>query len=164
MLRAMTVRCFFVLVAACSILYNSFCFSIDNPDAPDIVAEFETRSHKFEKAVNDDAQNTSDVVYAYGKYEQFLDKELNLAYEALTVQLSTDLKQDFQKSQKRWIDFRNEEFRFIERNWKVEQFGTSSVYSRGAYRTTIVKDRVLALLNYTKNYSSTGKKDSKLRK
>jgi GH24 family phage-related lysozyme (muramidase) len=44
-------------------------------------------------------------------------------------------------------------FEFIGTNWRTENFGSSAVISRGAYRTTLIKDRVILLLHYLKNYA-----------
>jgi uncharacterized protein YecT (DUF1311 family) len=138
---------FFMTIAATSIL------AIDNPDAPDYVAEFRARSKAHESAINQEARTTQDFVSAYAAYECFLDEELNSAYRSLMDRLDEKALQRLIQSQKNWLKYRDTEFEFIGTNWRTENFGSSAVISRGAYRTTLIKDRVILLLHYLKNYA-----------
>jgi uncharacterized protein YecT (DUF1311 family) len=134
------------------VLPGSLCFAIDNPDAPDFVAEFEARALKFETDVQNQGLNTNDTVHAYVEYEAFLDQELNQTYSALIQRIGSQSRKSLMDSQKRWLQFRDAEFLFVANNWTVENFGTSSALSIGVSRTKIIRDRVIELLHYLKNY------------
>jgi len=142
-----------ILLSFCMIIVGISSLAIDNPDMPDYVAEFRARSQVHESAINQEAQTTQDYVYAYAAYERFLDEELNSAYRSLIDRLDEKALQRLIRSQGSWLKYRDIEFEFIETNWRIENFGSSSVISRGAYRTTLVKDRVILLLHYLKNYA-----------
>lgn len=128
------------------------CRAIDNPDAPDYVADFQKRVEVFEAMIDQRAKTTQDTLEAYADYEKFLDKELNQAYKALSVKLGVDQLAKFKQSQRDWLRYRDSEFDFIAENWTTKNFGSSAVLSRGAYRTTLIRDRVILLLHYLKNY------------
>lgn len=133
-------------------LFGLPCFAIDNPDAPDFVAEFEVRAQKFEINVQNQGGNTADTHRAYSDYENFLDHELNQAYLVLIKHLNDQNKKDLIISQKQWLQFRDTEFLFIDNNWTMQNFGSSYVISRGASRIKILRDRIITLLHYLKNY------------
>ncbi|MBI3560945.1 MAG: DUF1311 domain-containing protein [Gammaproteobacteria bacterium] len=128
------------------------CRAIDNPDAPDYVAEFQQRAQEFEVAIHQQAKTTQESLKAYANYELFLDKELNNAYQALLPKLAPDLQKKIKQSQRDWVKYRDAEFEFIAENWTPQHFGSSAVLSRGGYRTTIINNRVMQLLYYLKNY------------
>lgn len=130
----------------------STCRALDNPDAPDYVAEFRKRAAPIEAAIQYQDSNIANTAHAYIEYEKFLDQELNQAYTSLMQRLNADGRQHLLDSQKRWLQFRDAEFQFIAANWTRENFGTSSVLSSGGYRARLIKDRVLQLLDYLKNY------------
>ncbi len=132
--------------------HGALCVALDNPDAADLVSEFQARSEKYETVIYQQAQTERETVLAYRHYEQFLDQELNQAYSALMEKLKGAPKRALTVSQRHWIQYRDAEFMFIASNWTVANFGTSSALSKGAYRTTLIKDRVVGLLNYLKNY------------
>ena len=128
------------------------CHAIDNPDAPDWVADFEARSAQFDHIIYQQAQNQIEINQAYARYSEFLDQSLNQAYTRLSEQLDQDNKQALKHSQRLWLQFRDAEFDFINHNWTPANFGSSSALSRNAYRVKVVKSRVLELLHYLKNY------------
>jgi len=125
--------------------------AIDNPDAPDITATFNTQSAKYETAIQN-APDQSEIDKAYAKYNEFLDHALNQNYTALSKQLKPESKQALIRSQRAWLQFRDAEAAFIADNWSTENFGSSSALSRNAYRAEIIKQRILELLDYLKNY------------
>lgn len=133
--------------------FTASCQAIDNPDAPDYVADFKQRAQPFEVAIHQQAKTTQDSLKAYADYEQFLDKELNKAYKSVLEKLGAEQQTKIKESQRNWIKYRDSEFDLIAENWTTKNFGSSAVLSRGAYRTTIIRDRVTLLLNYLKNYS-----------
>ena len=128
------------------------CRAIDNPDSPDYVADFLQRALVFEAAIHQHAKTTQDFLKAYADYEQFLDKELNVAYKLLIAKLGTKQQAEIKQSQRNWVKYRDSEFDFIVENWTTKNFGSSAVLSRGAYRTTVIRDRVTLFLSYLKNY------------
>ena len=142
-----------ILLSFIMIIVGTSSLAIDNPDAPDYVAEFRARSKAHESAIDLEARTTQDYVNAYAAYERFLDKELNSAYRSLVDRLDEKALQKLIQSQGNWLKYRDTEFEFIGTNWRTENFGSSSVISRGAYRTTLIKDRVILLLHYLKNYA-----------
>lgn len=130
----------------------SLCFAIDNPEAPNYIADFEAKSKNFEINIHKKTGNDSEIVLAYKEYEKFLDEELNRTYAALMQRLKEPSKQNLIASQRRWLQYRDAEFLFISSNWTVENFGSSSTISRNGFRTTILRDRVIVLLYYLQNY------------
>lgn len=142
----------FLVAALSTFIFAQISFALDNPDAPDLLGEFKTRAQSYEAEIQSEAQTTKDYAEAYQKYEIFLDNELNKSYRALTAELSADQTDSLQQSQRAWLKYRDKEFEFIAKNWTVENFGSSSTISRGDYRTSLLKERVITLLSYLKNY------------
>lgn len=126
--------------------------AIDNPDAPHYVTNFQQRAQKFEAAIHQQANTSQESLSAYADYEQFLDEELNKTYKSLLTKLSATQRAKIKESQRAWVKYRDAEFSFIAQNWTTQNFGSSAVLSRGAYRTTLIRDRVMLLLGYLKNY------------
>lgn len=137
------------MIIAC---FTAPVLAIDNPDAPDYVGEFQQKVKVYETKVQEQAKTTQDYLKIYAEYEKFLDVELNNAYKMLVPKLGEEQQRKFKQAQRNWIKYRDVEFEFIAENWTAKKFGSSSALSRGAYRTTLIKDRVLSLLNYLKNY------------
>ncbi|MGY6277819.1 lysozyme inhibitor LprI family protein [Methylomonas sp. MgM2] len=150
-MRVKTPNFMGAIFAALTFGCMSVCFAIDNPDAPDWLADFEASSARFELAIQQ-AQNQVEMNRAYTEYRNFLDLSLNEAYMRLKEQLDRTNKKDLTYSQRRWLKFRDAEFDFIDQNWTIANFGSSSVLSRNAYRSQVVKNRVVTLLQYLKNY------------
>ncbi|NOY73433.1 MAG: DUF1311 domain-containing protein [Gammaproteobacteria bacterium] len=134
-----------------SLLINPV-FAIDNPDAPDLIGEFEAREQIFLKEINNPRHGSRNDLIAYDHYQQFLDDELNKAYRFVKSRLSTERQQELINSQRNWIKFRDAEFELIKNTWTRQNFGRSAGISRGSYRSTVIKNRVLQLLHYAKNY------------
>ena len=146
-MKKLSISLFLLLV------FSNFCFAIDNPDSPDYVGEFEKRIAPLEKYMNQEAISTLDSTQGYAKLEEVLDKELNIAYKLLISKLDSKEKELLKASQRQWLNFRTAEFKWIVENWNNKKFGSSAALSIGAYRTVIIKERVLHLLHYLKNYS-----------
>jgi uncharacterized protein YecT (DUF1311 family) len=127
-------------------------FGVDDPDAPDLMADFQHRASTYEARINANAGRTYEVVEAYADYQRFLDAELTKDYAALAQKLAPAPRAMLIESQRRWLAYRDAGFRFIDGNWTQGQFGTSAALSRGAYRSSIVKERITALIQYLKNY------------
>ena len=78
---------------------------------------------------------------------------MNAAYRLLLAQLAGAHRQALLRSQRQWLAFRDAEYGFIDGNWTTSSFGSSSAISRAAYRAELVKQRVLNLLDYLRNYA-----------
>jgi uncharacterized protein YecT (DUF1311 family) len=126
--------------------------ALDNPDAPDLVGQFQSRAQPYEARIDEASGSTQGTVQAYAAYGQFLDSELDKAYQSLRDRVAPTERPAIVAAQRKWLAWRDAEFRFIEANWTPARFGSSSALSRGAYRTGIVKARTVLLLQYLKNY------------
>lgn len=135
-----------------SLVLPAVSAGIDNPDTKDRVAAFKQRAQPYQVRINEQAETTQEYISAYAAYEAFLEKELDRAYQSLRDELSDDKAAQLAQSQQAWRRFRKREQNFIEENWTQENFGTSSHVSRGAYRTRLLKQRVISLLHYLNNY------------
>lgn len=140
-----------LLLILFSLLTNSV-LAIDNPDAPDLTGEFEKREQPFLNAIENPRNGSRDYLIAYDNYLLFLDSELNCAYRLIKSKLPTEQQQELKESQLNWLKFRNTEFELIKNTWSRQNFGSSAGISRGSYRSTIVKNRVLQLLYYAINF------------
>ena len=127
-------------------------FALDNPDSPDLLGQVKEREKNFLSAIANPANGTRDTIRSYHKYKLFLDKELNKAYKTLQSNLSDKRQEELKKSQEHWIKFRNAEFELINNNWTRSSFGSSFVLSRGQYTSAIIRERLIQLLHYSKNY------------
>ncbi len=126
--------------------------ALDNPDAPDLIGEFEKREMVYLTAIDNPKNSTRDFLVAYDNYLIFLDKELNKASEVINSKLPEARKSELMAAQLHWIKYRDAEFELIKNTWTRNDFGSSAGISRGDYRTSIVKDRIIQLLHYAKNY------------
>lgn len=125
---------------------------IDNPDKPDVVASFKSEAAPYEEQIRAEAETTEEYRDAFSAYESFLRDELERAREQMLKMLHGSQKDAFTKAQRRWKAYESAERAFINRNWNRTDFGSSSVISRGDYRTRLLKNRVITLLYYLQNY------------
>lgn len=146
-------RAALVLLWVCAALHAPAAFSIDNPDAPDYVGEFEARAKPHEQQIFEQAGSTREIARAYGDYEAFLNRELQQAYDALRPCLSPASRQRLLAAQRQWLRYRDAEFVFIDDNWTLDRFGRSYPISRSAARVQVVRGRVVELLRYLKECS-----------
>ena len=140
------------IAALTVVLFSNLTFAIDNPDAPDLVAEFETREKALVTVIEKPGNTTADYSVAYANYLKFLDKELNTAYRNLRIKLPVDKQKKLKVSQLSWIKYRDLEFAFIDNTWTNKDFGTSSGISRGQYKAGVVRNRVVQLMHYAKTF------------
>lgn len=126
-------------------------WGIDNPDVPDLVADFHARARPLEDRWSAAAGGPGEGP-ASQAYLQFLDQELNQAYRALMTRLPAASRRALVRSQQHWLAYRDAEVRFIDANWTAGSFGTSASISRADYQASLVRQRVLTLLSYLKNY------------
>ena len=140
-----------LLVLITSLVINT-SYALDNPDSPDHLGQLKEREKNFLSAISNPANGTRDTIRAYHKYKLFLDKELNKAYKTLQSNLSDKQQEELKKSQEHWMKFRDAEFELINNNWTRSSFGSSFAISRGQYTSTIIRERLIQLLHYSKNY------------
>ena len=134
-----------------SLLVNP-AFAIDNPDSKNFIRALESREAIYLSAINDTRKSTKEYLVAYENYVNFLDRELEKAYRLAHSKLTPLRQQDLLRSQRHWKAFRSAEFELINNNWNRQNFGSSAGVSRGNYRSTVIKNRVLQLLHYANNY------------
>lgn len=130
--------------------FSNPIFAIDNPDAPDLIAEFEVRERPFIIAIENPNNTSQDYAAAYTSYLKFLDKELNTVYPILRKKLPQAQQKHLKAAQISWIKHRDLEFAFIDKTWTNIDSGTSSSISRGQYKATVVRTRVIQLMHYAK--------------
>lgn len=140
------------LVIAFLAISCNWAFAIDNPDAPDLVAEFKAREQSLIAAAENPNNGYRDYLLAYTNYLEFLDEELNTVYQNLRSKLPEDQKKQLKDSQVNWIKYRDLEFTFIENTWTKADFGSSSSISRGQYKASVVRNRVIQLMHYSIAY------------
>lgn len=126
-------------------------YSLVNPDKPDPVKAFRSRAEPYQKHIHE-AETTKEFADAHAQYTQFLKKELQSAYKELISTLSNPERDTFKRSHEQWLEYRDTEFKFINKNWTLKQFGSSATLSRGSFRNRLLEDRVLTLLRYLQNY------------
>jgi uncharacterized protein YecT (DUF1311 family) len=134
------------------VLFSNLAFAIDNPDAPDLVAEFELREKPLIAAIQKPTNTTTDFSIAYANYQEFLDKELNKVYKTLRKDLPADKQKQLKASQVSWLKYRDLEFAFIDSTWNNIDFGSSSAISRGEYRASLIRNRLVQLMHYATSF------------
>lgn len=140
-------------LAFLALLFVQLSCAVDNPEAPNYVANFETRIKVYEDYISNTAANTLEFSKGYGELYDALDKELNVAYSSLMSKLNEEEKQLLKSSQRRWIKYRDAEYEFIATSITRDKFGSSAVISKGDYRTALLKARVTELLWYLNKHS-----------
>lgn len=135
-----------------TLIFSNYAWALDNPDAPDYIAEFEARIAPLHAFIRDKAETTPDYSDGYTTLENALDKELNSAYQNLMKVLPEPSKAELRASQKQWVKYRDAEFKFIAKNFNRDDFGSSYVISVGSYRSSLIESRIKELLWYLKNY------------
>ncbi|MDR4652251.1 MAG: DUF1311 domain-containing protein [Nitrosomonas sp.] len=137
-----------LFLVSCSIS----AYAIDNPDAPDYAANFLERAKGYEDDIQQTPHTTQGYITAYARYEDFLNHELDSAYNQLMAKLGNEARRALSNSQRQWFRYRDQEFEFIARNWTHASFGSAAVISRGDYRTNIINNRIVQLLRYLQNF------------
>ena len=140
------------LILIITSLFVHSVYAIDNPESSDLTGQFKEREKPFLSAIEKPTNGTRDTIRAYHEYKIFLDKELNKVYTLVLSKLSSKHQNELQISQRHWLKFRDAEFEFINNNWNRSSFGSSFAISRGAYSSTVIKNRLMQLFHYAKNY------------
>lgn len=141
-----------VVLVIFSLVASFSAYSLDNPDSPNLIAEFDARSKDYLKAIDKPGNSSKTYAIAYYNYEKFLNKELDKAYRLLETKIHAKQLEQLKTSQQLWLRYRDAEFAFITENWNSSNFGSSSVISRGDYRCVVIRDRIIQLLSYVRNY------------
>ncbi len=129
--------------------------ALDNPDAADRGAEFIARAQPLEQRLGE-AAGGAGYAQAAAAYADFLDQELNRAYRLLLERLSGADRAALVQAQRQWLAFLAAETRFIDRRWTHDRFGTSAAIGRAGYRASLVRQRVLTLLDYLRGQPGEG--------
>ena len=132
------------------ILFTTNTWALDNPDKPNYVAEFEARIKPLENYVQSKARSNREYAEGYTALLEALDKELNIAYKNLIKKLPKENQKILRLSQKHWLNFRDAEIAFLSDQFTRENYGSSSVITRGTYISTLIKSRIKSLLWYRK--------------
>lgn len=144
----MPLRIVFYIAGFSMFLLSSLAAALDNPDAPNLVADFEARERPLVETIEDVAGYREGLL-AYTGYLEFLDKELNAVYKTVQSRLPQENQQQLKQSQISWLRYRDLEFALIEATWTKDDFGTSSGMTRGQHKAAIVRARVIQLMHYT---------------
>lgn len=134
------VLCALVLL----LLGPSSAMSIDNPEIPDLVAEFRARSGALESSVADAAGGNSSA--ELGAWIQFLEGELDLALSELAAALPCAERELLSRSQSAWRTMQDAELQFARALWTQERFGSSFRLSIGLSKANALEFRILQLL------------------
>lgn len=130
------------------LMLGNVASAVDNPDAPNLVADFEARERPLVETIEDVAGYREGLL-AYTDYLEFLDKELNAVYKTVQSRLPQENQRQLKQSQISWLRYRDLEFALIEATWTKDDFGTSSGMTRGQHKAAIVRARVIQLMHYT---------------
>lgn len=148
--------CLQYLAYAIGIIWLSLpVHALDNPDAADRLAFFEAREQPYRQAVQRPANTTLDIIQAYADYEAFLATELQQAYQDMYQHISPAARPALQRAQCRWEAYRDTEMAMIQHTWTRAAFGSSFALSRGEYRISILRTRLVQLMHYANNYPET---------
>ncbi|MFE8072577.1 DUF1311 domain-containing protein [Marinobacteraceae bacterium S3BR75-40.1] len=134
----------FLLLALSSVA----CQAVDNPEAPNYLESFRSEASTFEQSIYQEAQSTAEMVDAYQRYIQFLDKKLAATESAIEKELREPDRSTFITSQSAWESYRKAERDFISSVWTRKNFGSSSDVSRLSLYAHLLKSRIELLLKY----------------
>lgn len=130
------------------LFFSAHTMAIDNPDAVDYVTPFK-KSERIYLDKIDNATGYADPTGLYTEYLAFLDEQLNIIYKVLMTELPDEKKALLKASQIKWITYRDSEFSFIDETWTRGDYGTSAAVSRGAYKSALMRSRVIKLMHYS---------------
>ena len=138
---------------ACSLLCSTTAWTLDNPDAANLMQEFESGSYPYLESIEKTEITETGMLRAYATYQAFLEQELNHHYQRLLAQVDQPSRQVLRESQNRWQQWREVELRFITSNWTPANFGSSSRITRAASRTLLLRHRIIELIHYRQHYA-----------
>ena len=138
---------------ACSLLCGTTAWTLDNPDAADLMYQFESGSAQYLESIEKTEHTETGMLCAYATYQAFLEQELDHHYQRLLTQVDLPSRQALRESQHRWRQWRKYELRFIDSNWTPANFGSSSRITRAASRTLLLRHRIIELIHYRQHYA-----------
>ncbi len=108
------------------------------------------QKHPIDKAegacIDKDGSTAGMANCGYKAYDAW-DKELNGNYNALMKELTAEEKKLLRAAQKKWLDYRDEEFRLIDAVY-ANLKGTMFIPMRVGERIAVVKERALKLKDF----------------
>jgi uncharacterized protein YecT (DUF1311 family) len=114
-----------------------------------LMAQTET-THPIDSALSsclDIHETTLGMVECFATAQEQWDAELNRAYNELMKLLDTSSKENLRRSQREWIQFRDQEMEFMN-NWYGRMDGTLWKIVAAERKAEFVKRRALALQSY----------------
>lgn len=96
----------------------------------------------------EDSLTTSGMINCALAAYQAWDQELNKYYKLLLTQLKDENKKLLTEAQRRWINYRDEEFKLIDAYYFSEMEGTMWIPVATGEKANIVKGRTLKLQQY----------------
>lgn len=135
---------FKLILSATLLALSAFAAAVDNPDAPDYIGEFRTRSASYEQAVGEAAGGNAST--ELGAWFAFLERELQQTQTALSAALPEQERSLLKRAQSRWrkqFDADEDLFRAV---WTRERAGSSAALSVGLERAAALQQRVELLL------------------
>lgn len=133
------MKILFILVLA------QLCFSqIDNPDAPNLILDFEMREKSYLEKI-DKAVTTKEMMDSQLGYGTFLDIELNNVYQRLRKKLSDEQMKLLRIAQKQWLTFRDAEMTYLFKTFVTESSGSYAQIGVVMKKNTMIRNRVIAL-------------------
>ena len=137
------------------IIFTSFVYALDNPEAKNYIAKFKTEAEVYEAKIEYSTSKSIDLRKAYFEYVQFLEKELAEANKEIFKNLSdAKLKQAFIKSENTWDIYKKQEFEFVDRMFTRNTVGSSYILSRGSAKVNVLKQHVIQLYRYLQHFSA----------
>ncbi len=132
-MRALLLTIFFSFIIKCDPLFSQ-----------------NSNQHPIDQWLNDcikQNQSTAEMVECAEEALKKWDKELNKVYKELMQLLDTSSQKKLKDSQKIWLNYRDEEFSFIEKLYSTKD-GTMFIPMRYFDKINIVKNRVITLMSY----------------
>jgi uncharacterized protein YecT (DUF1311 family) len=137
-----------LLILLC-ITFNAF--AIDNPQRIDLYKNFQKKTNSLTLKISQETDDSKAIIM-YSEYNKYLEKELNTIYSKLLKEVNIDNKKKLIESQKKWLLFRTSEIKFLESNWTLNNFGTSSRLSKPSHIAEITRNRIETLMAYYVEY------------
>lgn len=116
-----------------------------NPESPDYPGTVQKRMDKFQEDIMGRASNILEMQEGMRKIENEWDKELNIVYKKLMSIMTPKEKTSLITSQKSWLKYRDDEFKFLSQFYTQEKLGSSYLIDYGHARISLIKSRVIEL-------------------
>jgi len=110
-------------------------------------SEFKAIEQRLNNCINNAPDNTSSAQCIYDAIDEY-DRLLNHYYQAVKDLLSDEGKTGLKDAQRKWIEMRDLEFKFIDQLYFVELGGTMYMSVANNLKKEFIKRRVTELKNY----------------